>query len=96
MISGTASIDNQGTILYEGDVIRQAERMMENISTLLAEAGATTADITQAITYLRDPADYAVVSHYFATHYPRLPQLIVLAPVCRPGWLIETECWAVV
>ena len=95
LISGTASIDNQGTILYEGDVIRQAERMMENISALLAEAGATTDDITQAITYLRDPADYAVVSRYFATHYPHLPQLIVLAPVCRPGWLIETECWAV-
>ena len=95
LISGTASIDNQGAILYEGDVIRQAERMMENISALLAEAGATAADITQAITYLRDPADYAVVSRYFTTHYPHLPQLIVLAPVCRPGWLIETECWAV-
>ena len=95
LISGTASIDNQGTILYEGDVIRQAERMMENISALLAEAGATIDDITQAITYLRDPADYAVVSRYFTTHYPHLPQLIVLAPVCRPGWLIETECWAV-
>ena len=95
-ISGTASIDNQGHILHEGDVIQQAERMMENISVLLAEAGATLDDITQAIIYLRDPADYAIVSRYFATHYPRLPQLIVLAPVCRPGWLIETECVAVV
>lgn len=94
-ISGTASIDNQGNILHEGDVTQQAERMMENISVLLAEAGATIDDITQAITYLRDPADYALVSRYFATHYPHLPQLIVLAPVCRPGWLIETECWAV-
>ena len=27
---------------------------------------------------------------------PDLPHLIVLAPVCRPGWLIETECIAVV
>ena len=35
--------------------------MMENISVLLKEADATTRDITQAITYLRDMADYAVV-----------------------------------
>lgn len=50
--------------------------------------------IVQAITYLRDPADYVVVHDYYEQHYPDLPQLIVKAPVCRPGWLIETECIA--
>ena len=78
-ISGTASIYNRGEIVYPGDIVKQTERMMENISVLLKEADATTRDITQAISYLRDMADYAV-----------------LAPVCRPGWLIETECIAVV
>ena len=95
-ISGTASIDNRGEIVYPGDIVKQTERMMENISVLLKEADATTRDITQAITYLRDMADYAVVKKYFEAHYPDLPHLIVLAPVCRPGWLIETECIAVV
>ena len=57
---------------------------------------ATPADILQAITYLRDPADYAVVKRYLDIAYPDMPRLIVLAPVCRPGWLIETECIAVV
>ena len=69
---------------------------LENISVMLKEADATTRDITQAITKLRDMADYAVVKKYFEAHYPDLPHLIVLAPVCRPGWLIETECIAVV
>lgn len=95
-ISGTASIDNQGEILHPGDIVRQAGRMMENIGVLLEEAGATAGDITQAIVYLRDPADYQQVKQYFATNYPSLPHLIVHAPVCRPGWLIETECMAVV
>ena len=95
-ISGTASIDNRGEIVYPGDIVKQTERMMENISVLLKEADATTRDITQAISYLRDMADYAVVKKYFEAHYPDLPHLIVLAPVCRPGWLIETECIAVV
>lgn len=95
-ISGTASIDNRGEIVHPGDILKQTGRMMENIEALLAEAEATTSDITQAITYLRDTADYAVVKKYFDTRYPDLPHLIVLAPVCRPGWLIETECIAVV
>ena len=87
---------NRGEIVYPGDIVKQTERMMENISVLLKEADATTRDITQAISYLRDMADYAVVKKYFEAHYPDLPHLIVLAPVCRPGWLIETECIAVV
>lgn len=95
-ISGTASIDNKGEILYPGDVLHQTGRMLENIGALLQEAGAEFADVMQAIVYLRDPADYVVVKQYIKEHYPSLPHLIVHAPVCRPGWLIETECMAVV
>ena len=93
-LSGTASIDNTGAICFPGDVIQQTQRMMENIEALLQEAGASTKEVVQAITYLRDPADYVLVRNYFEQHYPDLPQLIVKAPVCRPGWLIETECIA--
>lgn len=95
-ISGTASIDNKGEIVYPGDIVKQTQRMMENIGALLQEAGAGMEDIMQAIVYLRDPADYQVVSQYIESHYPSLPHLIVHAPVCRPGWLIETECIAVI
>lgn len=95
-ISGTASIDNKGNILYPGDICQQAARMLKNISALLTEAGATTEDIQQAIVYLRDTADYQVVEHFLAENYPGLPHIIVHAPVCRPGWLIEMECIAVV
>lgn len=95
-LSGTASIDNKGEIVYPGDILKQTERMFENISVLLQEAGASVGDIMQAIVYLRDPADYEVVDRYIRTRYPDLPHLIVQAPVCRPGWLIETECIATI
>lgn len=81
---------------FLSDVANQTERLMENISVLLQEAGASVADIMQAIVYLRDPADYEEVNRYIRTHHPDMPHLIVLAPVCRPGWLIETECIAVI
>ena len=38
-ISGTASIDHLGHILHEGDVIAQADRLLENIAALLTEVG---------------------------------------------------------
>ncbi len=93
-LSGTASINNRGQIVHPGDILRQTERMMENVDVLLAEGGATTADIVQSLIYLRDTADYQLVKAWFDAHYPSLPCLIVLAPVCRPGWLIEIECIA--
>ena len=95
-ISGTASIDNQGEIVFPGDILKQTGRMMENIEVLLEEAGATSGNIVQAVVYLRDPSDYQCVKQYFERYYPSLPRLLVHAPVCRPGWLIETECMAII
>lgn len=101
-ISGTASIDNQGTVLHVGDVCRQTERMLENVGVLLAEAGADFSHVAMAIVYLRDAADYAAVRTLFAQRFPAGSGfgidrcLFVHAPVCRPTWLIEMECIAVV
>ena len=94
-ISGTASIDNKGQIVHPKNIVKQTARMIENVEVLLAEAECTTDDIGQISVYLRDIADYGVVSRIFAERFPRTPYVIVLAPVCRPGWLIEMECMAV-
>ena len=93
-ISGTASINNKGEIMYPGDVCKQAERMIENVEMLLKEAACTYNDIDQMVVYLRDPADYQVVKEIFQQRFPAIPKVIVHAYVCRPGWLIEMECMA--
>ena len=94
-ISGTASIDNKGQVLHVGDVRQQTLRMWENVEQLLAEGGATYQDVAQIIVYLRDVADYPLVSKMFAERFPHTPYAITLAPVCRPTWLIEMECVAI-
>lgn len=93
-ISGTASIDNKGNVLHVGDIRRQTERMWENVDVLLSEAECGFEDVGQMIVYLRDVADYAVVNEMFEKRFPGIPRVIVHAPVCRPGWLIEMECMA--
>ena len=93
-ISGTASINNKGEIMYRGDIRRQTARMLENVETLLSEAGASYDDVEVMVVYLRDMADYTVVKQIYDERFPDKPRVFVNAPVCRPGWLIEMECQA--
>ncbi|MCH5308789.1 MAG: hypothetical protein J1E58_02930 [Prevotella sp.] len=94
-ISGTASINNKGEVMYPKDVVRQTHRMWENVEALLAEADCTFEEVGEMVVYLRDTADYAVVRDLFEERFKGKPYVIVHAPVCRPGWLIEMECMAV-
>lgn len=95
-ISGTASIDSKGVVLYPGDVRMQTLRMLENIEALLSETSAGLGDIVMAVVYLRDTADYLTVRSMIDERCPGLNAEFVLAPVCRPAWLVEMECIAIV
>lgn len=94
-ISGTASIDNKGQIVAPGDVKAQTMRMLENITVLLAEADCRWEDVAYMTVYLRDIADYKSVRAIIDGRFLGIPRAMVLAPVCRPGWLVETECMAI-
>ena len=94
-ISGTASINNKGEIMYPGDVRKQTERMWENVDTLLKEADCSFEHVAHLLVYLRDTADYTVVKQMFEERFPTIPKVYLLAPVCRPGWLVEMECMAI-
>lgn len=93
-ISGTASIDRYGEVLYLGDILAQTERLFLNIDKLLETDGARLRNVAYFIVYLRDIADRAVVESYLKEILPGVPHLIVEARVCRPEWLIEVECIA--
>ena len=94
-ISGTASINNKGEVKYPKNIVKQTERMWENVEALLAEAECTFDDVCEMVVYLRDTADYGIVSNMYRERFPGRPYVIVHAPVCRPGWLVEMECMAV-
>ena len=94
-ISGTASINNKGEIMYPGDIRQQTLRMWENVETLLKEAECTFEHVAYLLVYLRDIADYTIVREMFEERFPNIPKVFLLAPVCRPGWLVEMECMAV-
>ena len=60
-----------------------------------SQEGMAFDDQQKVIDVVRDIADYTVVSGLMKDRFADMPLLIVHAPVCRPGWLIEMECMGV-
>ena len=96
IISGTASIDRAGRIVHAGDVMRQLDRALENVQALLQQAGATFLDVCSFIVYVRDPSDLGAVQRVMNERFGAAPVQVVVASICRPGWLVEIECQAIV
>jgi 2-iminobutanoate/2-iminopropanoate deaminase len=101
LISGTASIDDQGRTLYEGDLRAQTRRTFDNITNLLAAEGATWKDIVRTTCYLRDiERDYKAFNEERTAFYqeqalnPLPASTGIQAILCRPDLLIEIEAIA--
>ncbi len=96
VVSGTASIDESGRSVHEGDLAAQTERMLRNIETLLAQQGAGFADLVSAVTYVKHAGDAPELRRRLDAHgFGGFPLAIVEAPLCRPELLCETEAIAV-
>jgi 2-iminobutanoate/2-iminopropanoate deaminase len=102
LISGTASIDENGLTVHEGDFKAQMLRTYKNITALLAAEGATWNDIVRTTCYLRDiDRDYAefnrVRTQFFQEQGldPLPASTGIQAILCRPDLLIEMEAMAI-
>ena len=101
IISGTASIDENGVSVHIGDFAAQLQRTFENITGLLASEGATWKDIVKTSCYLRDiDRDYDVFNALRTAFYkeqgldPVPASIGIQAHLCRPELLIEIEAMA--
>ena len=101
LISGTASVDENGQSVHTGDFRAQCRRTFSNIQALLAAEGATWHDVVRTTCYLRDiERDYAAFNEertafYKAEQLDPLPASTgIQAILCRPELLIEIEAIA--
>jgi 2-iminobutanoate/2-iminopropanoate deaminase len=101
LISGTASIDENGASVHIGNFRAQCQRTFQNITGLLEAEGATWHDIVRTSCYLRDiDRDYAEFNEERTAFY-RKQQLNpvpastgIQAKLCRPELLVEIEAIA--
>lgn len=101
LISGTASIDEQGVSVHVGDFRAQLRRTLANITGLLESEGCTWHDIVRTTCYLRDiERDYEAFNEERTAFYkeqgldPLPASTGIQAILCRPELLIEIEAIA--
>jgi enamine deaminase RidA (YjgF/YER057c/UK114 family) len=101
LISGTASIDENGVTVHVGDLRAQLRRTFDNITRLLEAEGATWHDIVRTTCYLRDiERDYQAFNEERTAFYreqkldPLPASTGIQAILCRPDLLIEIEAIA--
>jgi enamine deaminase RidA (YjgF/YER057c/UK114 family) len=102
LISGTASVGEDGETLYEGDFRAQLWRTYHNITRLLESEGATWEDVVRTTCYIRDiERDYAefnaVRNEFFhALGLDPFPASTgIQARICRSDLLVEIEALAI-
>jgi 2-iminobutanoate/2-iminopropanoate deaminase len=101
LISGTASIDDEGKTVHVGDLRGQTRRTFDNIAGLLASEGATWKDVVRTTCYLRDiERDYKAFNEERTAFYlkqgldPLPASTGIQAILCRPELLVEVEAIA--
>jgi 2-iminobutanoate/2-iminopropanoate deaminase len=101
LISGTASVDEEGKTVHAGDFRAQCWRTYQNITGLLEAEGATWKDIVRTTCYLRDiERDYEAFNEIRTQFFkeqrlnPLPASTGIQAILCRPDLLIEIEAIA--
>jgi 2-iminobutanoate/2-iminopropanoate deaminase len=63
--AGQIAIDPATGQVVAGDVTAQTERVIRNLTAVLASAGATWADVVKTTVYLQDMADFPKVNDVY-------------------------------
>jgi 2-iminobutanoate/2-iminopropanoate deaminase len=102
LVSGTASVNEEGKAEHIGDFKAQLWRTYRNITNLLAAEGMTWHDVVRTTNYLRDiERDYAEFNKIRTTFYqwmnldPLPASTGIQARLCWETLLVEIEVYAI-
>jgi enamine deaminase RidA (YjgF/YER057c/UK114 family) len=98
-LQGQTGLTLDGELVGAGDPAAQARQAIDNIEILLAQAGATLADVVKIVVYVTDyayrPRVYPILSERFPDPKPCSTGLVV-SGLALPELTVEIDAWAVV
>jgi 2-iminobutanoate/2-iminopropanoate deaminase len=99
LLSGQASIDDQGEVVGKGDMELQVRTSLEAVRRALALAGATPADVVKLNVYTTDCRAFhktqPIREAFFSKPYPA-QTLVEVTRLAMRDFLVELEATAVV
>jgi enamine deaminase RidA (YjgF/YER057c/UK114 family) len=101
-IAGQVALDEEGQLVGEGDLEKQARHVFTNLVTALSEAGATTSDLVKIGIYVVDhdldklKLIRRVRDEVLYVDPPPASTLLGVEHLAMPDFLIEADAIAVV
>jgi 2-iminobutanoate/2-iminopropanoate deaminase len=96
--SGQIAIDPQtGNLVGEGDVVKETHRVMQNLTAVLEQAGASLEAVVRTTIYLTDLKNFAAVNQAYATYFSSTPpaRATVQVAALPKGAQVEVDAVAV-
>jgi enamine deaminase RidA (YjgF/YER057c/UK114 family) len=99
LCAGQASVDEQGRPLHAGDLRRQLQQSLDNLETVLREAGLSLADVVRLDYYTTDidafmAAHDVLVERFAAAGCRPASTLLGVSRLAFPELLVEIEATA--
>ena len=69
-LSGQIPLDPSSGQIVEGDIEAQTERVIQNLTAVLAAAGAGLDRVVKTTVFLKDMNDFARMNAVYARHFP--------------------------
>jgi len=92
LVSGTASIDEQGKSVFIGDPAAQIRKTLSVVSELVASEDATLQDLCEATVFIKRREDFLIYQQIIEQMgISNSPSVCVLADVCRDELLFELD-----
>jgi enamine deaminase RidA (YjgF/YER057c/UK114 family) len=92
LVSGTASIDEQGKSVYVGDSDAQIRHTLNVVSALIAPEGAKLQDLCEATVFLKRKRDFCIYEKIAAdAGIDSAPSIGVIADICRDELMFELD-----
>ncbi len=92
-ISGQLPIDPATGNFAEGGIRELTRQSLENVKSILAEAGLTLADVVKTTVFLADMSDFAAMNEIYAEYFtaPAPARSAVAVKTLPKGGLVEIE-----
>jgi len=90
--SGQIPLDPETGAMVGDEIKAQAERVMQNLAAVLAEAGTDFEHVIKTTCFLADMADFAAFNEVYAKYITSAPARSCVAVAALPkGALVEVE-----
>lgn len=92
-LAGQVALDPATGQKIDGDVVAQAERVLENIGAILGDLGLGFGDVVKSSVFLADIGDFAAVNEVYARYFDTDPpaRSTFQAGALPGGYLVEIE-----